>query len=831
MFFDRGIYKTMRIAIKMHFEGYLYNKFYTKQMTISYQWLMQYLPEPVPVAELSKILTSIGLEVEAIENAETIPGSLEGLVIGEIINCHKHPNADKLSVTRVHIGNGLELNIVCGAPNVAVGQRVVVAPVGTTVHPSSGEPFLIKNAKIRGEASEGMICAEDEIGLGASHAGIMVLPHDAPIGMKAKTYFNIPDADKVIHIGLTPNRSDAMSHIGVARDVCAYLTHHKGGKYEVILPPMLVPIKGKDLLEIKVNIKSPEACPRYTGISIKDLKVGSSPEWLQHKLTAIGVRSINNVVDITNYVLHEFGQPLHAFDADKIKGKTINVQFLPQDTTFITLDNKEVKLNDNDLMICDESDGMCIAGVFGGSNSGVSDATTNIFLESAYFHPKYVRRTSMHHALRTDAATHFEKGVDTENVLTALKRAAALIVEMAGGEIASDIVDVVAREIVPDEVHVTYDYIKRLSGKDYGKDNIKNILTALGFGIDREDADGLILSIPSNKTDITNGADIVEEILRIDGLDNIEISKQLNITLTRPMSNDRKEREKIANTLTGMGFSEIVTNSIVNSKYYPERTDLVKMLNSLSSELDVLRPSMLESGLDVVQYNVNRKNSNLAMYEFGKIYTHTNGKYSEQHQLALYLTGNVSVANWNQKSAKADLYYLKGIIQNLLLQSGINKTSLMYDETGTSWKWKNEVLCTLTDIDAKKLKEFDIKQEVYFAFINWDLWQKASAANAIKYSEVAKYPAVDRDLAIVLDKAVTYHDVQQVTEQQKIDALKGFGLFDVFENEKLGAGKKSYALSYTFQLQDRTLTDAEIEQVMQQLMNAYKTKLQAQIRE
>lgn len=811
--------------------GYLYNKFYTKQMTISYQWLLQYLPEPIPVAELSKILTSIGLEVEAVEKAEHIPGSLEGLVIGEIVNCHKHPNADKLNITKVNIGNGSELNIVCGAPNVAAGQRVVVAPVGTTVHPTSGEQFLIKRAKIRGEESEGMICAEDEIGLGASHAGIMVLPHHAPIGMSAKKYFNIPDADEVIHIGLTPNRSDAMSHIGVARDVCAYLTHHKGGSHKVLMPPTLMPVKGKDAINIKINIKAPEACLRYTGVSIKGVKVGPSPDWLQQRLKAIGSRSINNVVDITNYVLHEFGQPLHAFDADKIKGDTINVQFQAQDSKFTTLDDKERKLNDNDLMICDSTDGMCIAGVFGGAGSGVSDATTNIFLESAYFHPTYIRRTSMYHGLRTDAATHFEKGVDMNNVLPALQRAAALIVEIAGGEIASDITDVNAKELLPVEVHATYDYIRKLSGKQYSKDTIKNILTALGFGIDREDADGLMLKVPSNKTDVNHPADIVEEILRIDGLDNVEIPARLNISLTKPMDNDRKQRDKIANLLTGIGFSEIVTNSIVNSKYYPERTDMVKMLNSLTSELDVLRPSMLESGLEVLQYNINRKNANLAMYEFGKTYTLVDGQYREAHQLALYLTGNMTTQNWNAKPVVIDLFYLKGIIQNLLLQSGISKTTLMYDEQGTSWKWKNELLCTITAVDDKALNMFDIKQGVYYGCINWDVWIRAIAANKIRYSEVAKYPAVERDLAIILDKAVTYFEVQQITEQQKIDSLKGFGLFDVFESEKLGSGKKSYALSYIFQLQDRTLTDTEIEAVMQQLMNAYKTKLQAQIRE
>ncbi|HEY1033141.1 MAG TPA: phenylalanine--tRNA ligase subunit beta [Flavipsychrobacter sp.] len=800
-------------------------------MTISYQWLLQYLPEALPVAELSKILTSIGLEVEAVEKSEAIPGSLEGLVIGEVLSCHKHPNADKLSVTKVSIGNGLELGIVCGAPNVAAGQRVVVATVGTTVHPTEGEPFLIKKAKIRGEESAGMICAEDEIGLGKSHAGIMILPADAKVGMPAAEYFKVPEPDYAIHIGLTPNRSDAMSHMGVARDVCAFLTHHKGTSYQSKLPEVILPAKGNASVDIQVNVKAPEACARYCGIGMAGVKVGESPAWLQQKLRTIGVRSINNVVDITNYVLHEYGQPLHAFDADKIKGGIVNVQFLPQGTVFLSLDEKERKVNDNDLMICDSTDGMCIAGVFGGLNSGVSDTTTNIFLESAYFDPMHVRRTSMHHGLRTDAATHFEKGVDINNVIPALKRAAALIVEIAGGTIASDITDVQARILEPVTVSVSYDYIRSLSGKEYSKEAIKGILVALGFVIESENDTTLMLQVPTNKTDVKQPADIVEEILRIDGLDQVVMPERLNISLTRPMVNDRQLREKNANHLTGKGFSEIVTNSIVNSKYYPERTDLVRMLNSLSSELDVLRPSMLESGLEVIQYNCNRKNNDLALYEFGKIYQLENGGYKETHQLALYITGNVTSQSWNQKPVKADSFYLKGIIQSLLLQSGISKASIGYDEQGAAWMWKNEVLCRVADVDAAKLKAFEIKQDVLYAVINWDVWQKANAANKIKYAEVAKFPAVDRDLAIVLDKHVSYHEVQQVTEQLKIDALQKFGLFDVFESEKLGAGKKSYALSYTFQVQDRTLTDTEIEQLMQQLIGAYKNKLQAQIRE
>lgn len=798
-------------------------------MIISYQWLLEYLPEPLPVEELGVILTSIGLEVEAIEPVEAVKGSLEGLVIGEVLTCEKHPNADKLSVTTVNTGGEKPLNIVCGAPNVAAGQRVVVATVGTMVHPTEGEAFLIKKAKIRGAESEGMICAEDEIGLGNSHAGIMILPADAPIGTAAKTYFNIPEADFAIHIGLTPNRSDANSHIGVARDVCAYLTHHKGKKYSVQQPEISLPAQ-TGALDIPVHIEATEACPRYMGISITGVKVGPSPEWLQQRLKTIGVRSISNVVDITNFVLHEYGQPLHAFDADKIKGQVVNVRTLPQGTVFKTLDDKDRKLNDNDLMICDAEGGMCIAGVFGGADSGISDSTDKIFLESAYFNSTYVRRTSMYHGLRTDAATHFEKGVDSNNLLPALKRAAAMIAELCGGQIASDIVDVQAQELAPATVKITYSYIEMLAGKQYGKDAIKGILTSLGFGIESETDTELVLKVPTNKADVKQPADIVEEIVRIDGLDNIVIPDRLNISLNRPMPNDRQVREKLSNQLCGMGFHELVTNSIVNSKYYPERTDLVKMLNSLSSELDVLRPGMLESGLEVIQYNCNRKNNDLSLFEFGKAYTMVDGKYNEEPQLALYITGNVQPTGWNSKGMKSDLFYLKGIVQSLLTNSGISKVMTSYEESSITLKWKNEVLCELLEVAAKRLGEFDIKQPVYFAVIKGNVWKRAMDANKVKYKEVPKHPAVQRDLAIVLDKAVSYQQVQQATDQQKLDALTSFDLFDVFESEKLGAGKKSYALNYTFQLQDRTLTDTEIEQMMQQLINTYKTKLQAEIR-
>jgi phenylalanyl-tRNA synthetase beta chain len=803
-------------------------------MIISYQWLLQYLPENLSVKDLDRILTSIGLEVEAIETAETIKGGLEGLVIGQVLTSEKHPNADKLKVTTVDIGTGEPLHIVCGAPNVAGGQKVIVAPVGTMVHPIEGEPFLIKKAKIRGEESAGMICAEDEIGLGKSHNGILVLPEDAPIGGRLRDYFNLPSADHAIHVGLTPNRSDAMSHIGVARDVCAYQTHHEGKKVAVRLPADELPAKQGTGKNITVNVET-DACARYMGISISNVKVGPSPDWLQQRLKTIEVRPINNIVDITNYVLHEYGQPLHAFDADKIKEDTINVRFVKEGTSFTGLDNKERKLRAEDIMICDGQGPIGMGGVFGGLDSGISEGTTNVFLESAYFDAAHIRRTSLHHNLRTDAATHFEKGVDINNLLPALKRAATMIVEITGGVIASDITDIYKKPLQPVTVSVTYDYIQKLSGKAYSQDAIKGVLTALGFVIQEETGTGLTLQVPSNKTDVLQPADIVEEILRIDGLDNVQIPERISISLGKSLADDRKEREQLSDLLCGMGFQEIVTNSIVNSKFYPERTDLVRMLNSLNNDLDVMRPSMLESGLEVIQYNANRKSQDLRLFEIGRIYSHTDGKYVETPQAALWVTGNTQAQHWNQKPANADIFYLKGVVNNLLLQSGIKNTTTTYEEAGESiiisWKWKNQLLCKAYAVTNKRLQEFEVKQPVYFAAIEWQVWLKAAAANKIRYAEVPKFPAVSRDLAIILDSHTTYQQVHHTTEQLKLDALKSIDLFDVFESEKLGKNKKSYALSYIFQLQDRTLTDVEIDAMMKQLMGAYKEKLQAQIRE
>lgn len=798
-------------------------------MVISYNWLLEYLPVQLSINELSKILTSIGLEVEQVETVEAIKGSLEGLVIGEVLTCAKHPNADKLSVTTVSIGGETPLHIVCGAPNVAAGQRVVVAPVGATVHPIQGEAFEIKKAKIRGELSEGMICAEDEIGLGNQHNGILILPEDAPIGQNAKTYFNVPAAEYAIHIGLTPNRSDAMSHIGVAKDVCAYLTHHTGNEHRVKMPETTLPQHTADA-PLSITVQNEEACPRYTGLSFSGVVVGDSPEWLKRKLQTIGVRSINNVVDITNFVLHEYGQPLHAFDEGAIKGKSIQVKTGLGGSTFKTLDGNDIQLTDTDLMICDAESPMCLAGVYGGAASGVTTATQRVFLESAYFNPQYIRRSSLHHGLRTDAATHFEKAVDVNWVIPALMRAAHWMVTLTGATITSSIIDHYPTPLISVTIVTTQEYICRLSGKSYSNETIQTILKALGFAVSEKDGT-FTIEVPSNKADVLQPADIVEEIVRLDGLDNIVIPEKINITLLPTLPSDRKLKEKIAEMLCAQGLQEIVTNSVTNSKYYPGNDTLVAMINSLSSELDILRPCMLESGLEVVSYNINRKSTHLALFEFGKTYHTSNGSHIEEEQLAMWFTGNAQETSWNTRQKPFDAYYVKGVLQNIFLRNGIHKLQTGIVEDAIVWKYKNQTIAQVTKVNNERLKRFDIKQPVFFAVIHWDVFVKAAAAHKIKYAEVPKYPSVQRDLALVIDKAVTYAQVQQATDQLQIPALQDYHVFDVFENEKLGDNKKSYALSYRFQLKDKTLTDTEIEAHMQALIKNYETKLNATIRQ
>ncbi len=802
-------------------------------MQIAYSWLSDYLPRPVSVEELSKILTSIGLEVEAVEKWESVPGNLEGLVVGQVVTCIPHPDADKLKLTTVDIGNGIVLPIVCGAPNVAAGQKVVVATVGTTVHPLAGAPFQIKKAKIRGAVSEGMICAEDEIGLGKSHEGILVLPGHVDAGTPARDYFQLPAPDYTFHIGLTPNRSDANSHIGVAIDVCAYLSHHTGTLHTPLYPNEDPVIQEETRLPLSVTIAEGAACSRYAGITLDKVHVAPAPEWLQRRLQSIGVRPVNNIVDITNYVLHEYGQPLHAFDYDKIAGHQIRVQYPSNGQKFTTLDDKERILRQEDLMICDAEQPLCIAGVFGGTGSGITPETQRIFLESAYFTPKSIRRTSLHHGLRTDAATHFEKGVDMERVLPALKRAVQLIGEIAGGVPAASLIDLYPQPLEPKRVTLTYQYINELCGKIYPPASVKALLKGLGFNVITEQEQALTLSVPSAKTDVSQPADIVEEILRIDGLDNVPIPDRLSLSMNRrPASSSRKVKERIALLLTGTGLQEIVTNSITNSKYYPEDTRLVRMINNLSSELDILRPELLESGLEVIAYNANRKIQDIKIYEIGNVYhQEATGKYEQRAKLGIWISGHIQPAHWQHPALPADIYYLKGLLQHLFSAFGLKKLQEKENKDTLEWKRGQQTIASARLVPSDKQKAFDIRQEVYYAELDIAHFTEAIRNNSVKYTELPKFPSMKRDLALVLDKGVPYSKVAAIAQAQKWEALKNYDLFDVFESEKIGKDKKSLALSFTFQGKERTLTDQEVDAMMQQLINAFQKDLQAIIRE
>lgn len=808
-------------------------------MTISYKWLSEYLPVTVDPDRLSRILTSIGLEVESMEKYEEVKGGLQGLVIGEVLSTEKHPNADKLTLTTVSIGTGDPLRIVCGAPNVAAGQKVVVAPVGTTIYPTTGDPLTMKIAKIRGAESYGMICAEDEIGLGTSHAGILVLPADVKTGQPAADYFQ-PYSDIVYEIGLTPNRMDAMSHWGVARDVCAYLSHHDKKDIKPKLPNGNGFKVDNNQYPVAVQIDNEKACPRYSGITIANVTIGESPKWLREKLKAIGVRPINNIVDITNFIQHETGQPLHAFDADQIAGKKVIVRNLPEGTPFITLDEKERKLSAEDLMICDgNGKGMCIAGVFGGLNSGVTATTRNIFLESACFDAVITRKTSFRHGLRTDAASRFEKGTDISATVTVLKRAASLMKELAQGEIASDIVDVYPDPLRKTEVAIKWHFIKKLSGKNYHPDAVMKILTSLGFEIVKEGIDELRVAVPYHKPDISLPADLVEEIVRIDGLDNVEIPESITITPAIEENYARElYREKVSNYLVGQGFNEIMTNSITNAAYYSEeeRATMVVMLNSLSAELNILRNSLFETALEVVAHNLNHKNNDLRLFEFGKAY-HTKGPglYSESEQLCLVITGRTAEDHWKEKGRPADLYVLKGAVDAVLRSLGIKADSIEAMEVAKLddhlvYKHKGEVIAGAGDVKPIVLEKFGIRQPVFFAGFNWTLLAALAAGQKPVISEISRFPAVQRDLAMVVAKDLAWERVQQTVQNIKLHKLQDIKLFDIFESEKLGAGKRSIAVNFTFQDQDKTLTDKEIDDWMSRIMRTLENELGAEIR-
>ncbi len=807
-------------------------------MIISYNWLSEYLPEKIEQEKLSKILTSIGLEVESLHKYEVIKGGLQGLVIGEVLTCEKHPDADKLKVTTVDIGLSEKLQIVCGAHNVAAGQKVVVATMGTTIYPFNGEPMIMKKAKIRGVESQGMICAEDEIGLGESHAGIMVLPHDTVAGTPLADFFKITD-DYIFEIGLTPNRSDAMSHLGVARDVCAFLSHHNK-KESIIKSPFKNNFKPDNQgLQMQVVIENTEACQRYAGVSIEGVTIADSPDWLKQKLKSIGLRPINNIVDITNFILHETGQPLHAFDADTITGKKVIVKNLPEGTAFVTLDEKERKLFAEDLMICNAEAPMCMGGVYGGMHSGVSATTKNIFLESAWFNPTSIRKTSLKHGLRTDAATRFEKGVDIGNTVNVLKRAALLIKEIAGGQIASDIIDVYPTPKEKIEVALKYHYLKKLSGKNYHGDTIKNILHSLGFELIKEGDDEMRFKVPFSKPDISIAADIVEEIMRIDGFDNVDIPAMITIAPSvETLAHEAAYTEKTAEYLAGSGFQEIFTNSITNSAYYSEAVlqHTVKMINNLSEELNIMRPAMMETGLTSIAYNLNRKNNDLKFFEFGKTYSVSEaGKYIEDNHLTIYITGNKTADGWKGKGEKADFYFVKAVFEKIMNVLGLKADAYTEAENpdlsnALQAAIKNEKVAEIGLVHSSKLERFDIKQPVFYADLNWDRLLKLNKKNSIQHTDVSKYPAVNRDLAIIVNKTLTFEAVQKATSTARVNKLTSISLFDIFESEKIGAGKKSMAISFTFLDEEKTMTDKEIDGMMNKIIGAYEKELGAEIR-
>ena len=808
-------------------------------MTISYNWLHDYLPVSLDPDRLGRILTSIGLEVESMEKFESHKGGLQGLVIGQVLESSAHPNANKLKVTKVNVGEEAPLQIVCGAPNVAAGQKVVVATVGTTIHPGNKDPLVMKVATIRGVESHGMICAEDEIGISDDHSGIMVLPDDVRVGTPASEYFR-PYTDWVYEIGLTPNRMDAMSHLGVARDVCAYLVHHDSKDYSVKSPFTEDFTVDNNNLPITVSIDNKNACQRYSGVSISNVAITDSPAWLQQKLRSIGQRPINNIVDITNFILHETGQPLHAFDADKIKDKKIVVKNLPDGTIFKTLDEKERKLSDKDLMICNgRNEGMCIAGVFGGINSGVVAGTKNIFLESAWFNPVDIRKTSFRHGLRTDAATRFEKNVDISNTVRVLKRAALLICQIAGGKVSSDIVDVYPVPQIKSEVTLKYSYLKKLSGKSYDAETVKKILLALAFEITTQDSDSIRVAVPYNKRDISIPADVVEEIMRIDGYDNIEIPS--SITISPAIETGRFKyvyKEKISNYLVGSGFHEIFTNSITNAAYF-EEGDLasgVRLLNNLSAVHNMMRPSMLETGLEAVAYNLNRKNNDLQFFEFGKTYSSAStGSYQEKDYLCIYVTGNKSGDSWRTKAQASDIYYLKGMITRIIQLTGLNNA---YWKTINDPKLDQALSVSLGgreivqagNVKKHELARFDIKQPVLFASFDWSALEILIEKHTIQIEELPKQLPVYRDLAMIVPKSLSYESVENSLRKLSLNKLKEIRLFDIFESEKLGADKKSLAINLTFLDKEKTLTDTEIDSLMTRLMETLEKDLHAEIR-
>ena len=816
-------------------------------MKISYNWLKDYINIDLPPKEVADILTAIGLEIKKVEKYESVKGGLEGLVVGKVLTCEKHPQADKLSLTTVDIG-GKVLPIVCGAPNVAEGQKVVVAPVGVTIYPIEGEPIKMKKAKIRGAVSEGMIVAEDEIGVGTNHDGIIVLDDNAEVGKPAKEYFDIYE-DWIFEIDLTPNRQDAMSHFGVARDLYVYLKTNTDLDVELKLPDISdFQIDNEDLT-IPVQVNKPEAAPRYSGITFTNLEVKESPKWLQNRLKAIGQKPINNVVDITNYVLHEIGHPLHAFDADKIKGKKVVVDTVENGTEFTLLDGKTIELTDKDLMICDaEHTPMCIGGVMGGLNTGVKEETKNVFLESAFFNPVWIRKTAKRYGISTDASYRFERGVDINGTLWALKRAATLIKKYAGGKISSQIQDFYPNPIDAFDTELSYSQLDKLVGIKLNRYLVKNILEDLEIAIVEETDEKLKLKVPTYRYDVRREADVIEEIIRIYGYNNFPESKKLKVELFYQEEDPTfKYQYQITDYLVGRGFTEIMSLSLTKEDYYQGLTTyspdkLVRLYNPLSKDLAVMRQTMLFGGLEAIIRNINNQNPNLSLFEFGKIYYVQNPqasgveKYAEKSRLALWSTGFTSEENWITKPTKADYFYLKSELEGIFKKLGFNiddfKTQTVENELfnyATEYKLNDKTIAILGSVNIKILRNFEIEQEVFFAEIDFDRILELIPPTP-QFKAIPKYPKVRRDLSMLLDKNIPFQKVKEVVQSVNKGLIKEVNIFDVYESDKLPEGKKSYAISIIMQSENKTLKDKEIDKLIKKIIYNLENKLGAQIR-
>ncbi|MDT0554583.1 phenylalanine--tRNA ligase subunit beta [Patiriisocius hiemis] len=808
-------------------------------MKISYNWLKQFINIEWDAEKTGELLTDLGLEIEGISKFTSIPGGLEGVVVGHVLSCEQHSNADRLKVTKVDLGTGEPVQIVCGAPNVAAGQKVPVATIGTTLYDAEGKPWKIKKGKIRGEESQGMICAEDELGLGESHDGIMVLDADLEVGTPVASIFEIEN-DHVFEIGLTPNRADAMSHWGVARDLRAGLLQHEES-LELITPSTSSFHVDSRTLKIDIEVENSELAPRYCGLTLSGLKVEASPTSLQNRLKAIGLTPVNNIVDATNYVLHELGQPLHAFDATKITGNTVNVKTLPAGTKFTTLDGIERTLHEEDLMICNAETPMCIAGVFGGVDSGVTESTTSIFLESAYFNPVSVRKTAKRHGLNTDASFRFERGIDPNITEYALMRAAILIQQIAGGEITSDITDIYPKKIEDHQVVLSFENATKLIGEEIPRETIKDILTSLEIKINNVTESGLGMTIPAYRNDVTREADVIEEILRVYGYNKIGFTQKLNASMaTTQKIEDYQIQNKVANQLTALGFHEMMGNSLTAAKHTPILSDLkeaynIEMLNPLSQDLSVLRQSMLPSALEALAYNNNRKQNNVKLFEFGKTYHNFPGGREEHKHLSILISGEKKESAWTQKDEKTNFFYTKGIITSVLERLGITgfsekdtKNSIFSE--GISFTLHKKALVDFGVVSKKVLKHFEAENEAFYADFNWDNILSEISTDDFKMKPIPKYQSVSRDFALLVDDAVSFGGLQQAAFQTEKKLLKNVQLFDVYTGDNLPNGKKSYALNFTLQDENKTLTDKQIDKIMQKLQQKFEKDFGATLR-